>query len=88
MNDLLTSMNTRSSELTQWLSSSYNDQLCAQDWYVFICPLITRLHLKLAHAYSHRLLLVSSILTTSASSPHRSPISLYDCAKSFHSLHP
>ena len=67
MNDLLTSMNTRSSELTQWLSSSYNDQLCAQDWYVFICPLITRLHLKLAHAYSHRLLLVSSILTTSAS---------------------
>ena len=55
MNDLLTSMNTRSSELTQWLSSSYNDQLCAQDWYVFICPLITRLHLKLAHAYSHPL---------------------------------
>ena len=32
MSDLLTSMNTRSSELTQWLSSHYDDQSCAQDW--------------------------------------------------------
>ena len=67
MTDLLTGMTTRSSELSQWLTSTYDDRACALDWYQYSSLITKRLHLKLAHAYSHRLLLVSTILTTSSS---------------------